>query len=66
MELVELAERRSSGLVVRLLWDRARNQAVLRYRDRLTGDAFVTDVPNARALAAFRHPNVYRPTELAA
>ena len=48
MELVELAERRSSGLIVRLLWDRERNQTVLRYRDRLTGDAFVTDVPNAR------------------
>ena len=62
MDLVELAERRSSGLVVRLLWDRARNQAVLRYRDRRTGDSFVTDVPNARALVAFEHPNVYRPT----
>jgi hypothetical protein len=61
MALVELAARRSSGLVVRLLWDSNRNQTVLRYRDRLNGDAFVTDVPNARALAAFRHPNVYRP-----
>ena len=44
----------------------ARNQAVLRYRDRLTGDAFVADVPNARALAAFHHPNVYRPARAAA
>ena len=61
MTLVELAERRSSGLVVRLLWDRARNQTVLRYCDRMTGDSFVTDVPNARALAAFHHPNAYRP-----
>ena len=66
MNLVELAERRSSGLVVRLLWDPARDQAVLRYRDRLTGDAFVTDVPNARALAAFEHPNAYRPMRVAA
>jgi hypothetical protein len=45
MELVELAARRSSGVVVRLLWDRARNQTVLRYRDEQTGEAFVTDVP---------------------
>jgi len=66
MELVELAERTSSGLVVRLLWDRARNQIVLRYRDRLTGDAFVTDVPNEDALFAFEHPNFYRPHALAA
>jgi hypothetical protein len=66
MALVELAERRSSGLVVRLLWDSARNQTVLRYRDRLTGDAFVTDVPNTRALTAFEHPNVYRPSRVAA
>jgi hypothetical protein len=48
------------------LWDPERNQAVLRYRDRQTGDAFVADVPNARALAAFHHPNVYRPTQVAA
>jgi hypothetical protein len=65
MELVELAERRSSGVVVRLLWDRMRNQTVLRYRDEQSGDRFVTDVPNARALTAFRHPNVYRPKEAA-
>lgn len=61
MALVELAERRTSGLVVRLLWDPARNQTVLRYRDKSTGDAFVRDVPNARALVAFRHPNAFRP-----
>lgn len=66
MALVELAERRSSGLVVRLLWDPMRNQTVLRYRDRLTGDAFLTDVPNERALAAFQHPNAYRPLRAAA
>jgi hypothetical protein len=65
MELVELAERKSDGLIVRLLWDRARNQIVLRYRDRLTGDAFMTDVPNARALVAFEHPNAYRPAAAA-
>ena len=66
MALVELAHRRSSGLVVRLLWDPARNQTVRRYSDRRTGEAFVTDVPNERALTAFRHPNVYRPSRIAA
>jgi hypothetical protein len=66
MALVELAERNSSGLLVRLLWDSQRNQTVLRYRDRRTGESFVTDVPNERALVAFRHPNVYRPATVAA
>jgi hypothetical protein len=66
MALYELAERKSSGVIVRLLWDSRRNQAVLRYRDRETGDAFVKDVPNPRALTAFRHPNVFRPNPLLA
>ena len=66
MALVELAERKSEGLLVRLLWDPQRNQTVLRYRDRLTGDAFVTDVPNERALVAFQHPHVHRPQVAAA
>jgi hypothetical protein len=61
MTLVELAERKSDGLLVRLLWDPQRNQTVLRYRDRKTGDAFLSDVPNERALVAFQHPNAYRP-----
>jgi hypothetical protein len=66
MALRELAERRSGGLVVRLLWDPDRNQAHLRYLDIRTGDGFDTDVPNALALSAFQHPNAYRPTRLAA
>lgn len=66
MALRELAERRSGGLVVRLLWDPDRDQTLLRYRDTRTGDGFVTDVPKALALSAFDHPNAYRPTEAAA
>jgi hypothetical protein len=66
MALYELAERKTSGIIVRLLWDSARDQVILRYRDRDTGEAFVTEVPNPRALTAFRHPNVFRPEELAA
>jgi hypothetical protein len=66
MALYELSERRQCGVIVRLLWDSARNQVVLRYRDQETGDAFVTDVPNPRALTAFKHPNVFRPDAVAA
>jgi hypothetical protein len=62
----ELARRDESGLLVRLLWDRERRQAIIRYRDRRSGEAFTVDVPNPRALDAFRHPNVYRPSGLAA
>ena len=65
MHLRELAERRGGGLVVRLLWDPDRNQALVRYRDVRTGDGFVTDVPNAFALAAFEHPNAFRPSPAA-
>jgi hypothetical protein len=64
--LLELAERHYCGVLVRLLWDPNRNQTVLRYRDRQTGDAFVTDVPNPNALRAFRHPNAFRPRKPAA
>ena len=66
MTLVQRAERRQDGLLVRLLWDPERNQTVLRYRDRRTGDTVLADVPNDRALAAFEHPNVFRPLAEAA
>ena len=64
--LRELARRDDQGLLVRLLWDLERGLAVIRYRDRRSGDAFAADVPNPSALDAFRHPNVYRPAELTA
>jgi hypothetical protein len=44
----------------RLLWDAARGQTVIRYRDARSGDSFVAVVPAQRALEAFRHPNAYR------
>jgi hypothetical protein len=61
MTLHELAERHESGILVRLLWDPVRDQALIRYRDHSTGDTFLVDVPNRRALEAFLHPNAYRP-----
>ncbi len=66
MRVYELARRNEAGLVVRLLWDAARNQAFLRYRDEREADVFVVDVPNDAALDAFYHPNRYRPARLAA
>jgi len=61
MGVRELASRNESGILVRLLWDTARGQALIRYRDRRSGDAFAADVPNRLALEAFRHPNAFRP-----
>jgi hypothetical protein len=57
----ELAARTDSGVEVELLWDDARDQVVLRYKDTSTGEKFVVDVPNDSALAAYEHPNAYRP-----
>ncbi len=66
MALRELARRNEAGLVVRLVWDSARDRTLLRYRDDREQDAFVAEVPNARALDAFYHPNRYRPRGAAA
>ena len=66
MALYELAKRRQSGVIVRLVWDSVRDQVVLRYRDCDGGDTFVVDVPNAKALSAFEHPHAFRPDRLAA
>ena len=60
MGIRELASRNESGILVRLLWDAARGQTLIRYRDRRNGDTFVAEVPNRLALEAFRHPNAFR------
>jgi hypothetical protein len=52
----ELARRSQDGIVVRLLWDPVRDQIVVRYRDRRTGDLFANRVPNGQALEAFPAP----------
>ena len=66
MEMRELAERRSSGLVVRLLWDPCRDTRPCSGTATFApATRFVTDVPNARALSAFRHPNAFRPSRAA-
>lgn len=57
----ELSAREGDGLAVELLWDDERDQVVLRYRDGAKGEEFEVDVPNDSALAAYEHPNAYRP-----
>jgi hypothetical protein len=61
MAVRELAQRTQNGLIVRLLWDSLRDCVILRYRDIQSGESFSAEVPKAQALAAFEHPNVYRP-----
>lgn len=63
--LRELAHRSADGLVVRLFWDADRNQTVLTFRDRRTGERFGVDVPNGAALRAFEHPAAFRPLSAA-
>ena len=61
MGVRELASRNESGILVRLLWDGTSDRTLIRYRDRRSGDAFVTEVPHRLARQAFRHPNAFRP-----
>jgi hypothetical protein len=61
--LRELAKRSGDGLVVRLFWDSERNEVILTFRDRRTGDRFGVEVPKACALQAFEHPAAFRPLE---
>ncbi|HYM64640.1 MAG TPA: hypothetical protein VES61_08165 [Gaiellaceae bacterium] len=64
MELRELASRNDGGHVVRLMWDPARDQTVLRFRDEERDETFVVDVPKEEALAAFNNPHDYLPSGL--
>ncbi len=62
----ELAKRSQNGVVVRLLWDATDDRVFIRYRDHRGGDAFSAEVPKSEALAAFHHPNLFRPNCIAA
>ena len=64
MGLRELASRNDGGHVVRLMWDPARDQTVLRFRDEERDETFVVDVPKEEALAAFNNPRDYLPSGL--
>jgi hypothetical protein len=62
MSLRELASRNDGSRVVRLMWDPARDQTVLRFRDDETDETVVVDVPKEQALAAFNNPRDYLPS----
>ena len=61
--LRELARRSADGLVIRLFWDSERDEVLLTFRDRRTGDRFGVEVPRACALRAFEHPCAFRPAD---
>ena len=61
MRFRELAYRSNDGITVRLFWDATVDRVLLRYRDVREYDVFTAVVPRTEALAAFEHPNVYRP-----
>ena len=64
MSLRELASRNDGSRVVRLMWDPARDQTVLRFRDEERDETVVVDVPKEEALAAFNNPRDYLPSGL--
>jgi hypothetical protein len=59
-----LAERESSGVVVRLFWDDAARghepDVVVEYEDRNAELLITLYPPRDRALDAYYHPNAYR------
>ena len=64
MSLRELASRNDGGRIVRLMWDPARDQTVLRFRDEERDETVVVDVPREEALTAFNNPGDYLPSGL--
>jgi hypothetical protein len=64
MSLRELASRNDGSRVVRLMWDPARDQTVLRFRDEESGETVIVDVPKEEALTAFNNPRDYLPSGL--
>jgi hypothetical protein len=56
---VELDQREHDGMLVSLLWRRARNVVSVAVHDGNTGVEFELIVPPHRALDAFNHPFAY-------
>jgi hypothetical protein len=56
---VELDQREGDGMLVSLLWRRARNVVSVAVHDGNTGVEFELIVPPDRALDAFNHPFAY-------
>ena len=64
--LRELAHRSDDGIDVTMMWDPARDAAVVFVVDHKRGDAFEIEVGDANPMHVFHHPYVYRELELAA
>jgi hypothetical protein len=56
---IELANRRSGGVEVRLLWSRDSDVCTVAVADDRTGEEFEVTVARERALDAFYHPFAY-------
>jgi hypothetical protein len=56
---IELANRRSAGVEVRLFWRRADDACTVAVEDERTGETFQLRVTRERALDAFYHPFAY-------
>jgi hypothetical protein len=56
---IELANRRSGGVEVRLLWSRDSDVCTVAVADDRTGEEFEVKVTRDRALDAFYHPFAY-------
>jgi hypothetical protein len=59
--LVELAARSSSGIDVRLLWDRRQDALSVHVIDWKTDEVYSITVSPSRALEVFEHPFAYVP-----
>jgi hypothetical protein len=59
--LVELASRSSSGIDVRLLWDRRQGTLSVQVIDWEKDEFFAITVSPSRALEVFEHPFAYLP-----
>jgi hypothetical protein len=57
--LRELAQRRSGGLEVTLLWDERSDRLTVTVHDARTGEFFELGAPPDQALDVFYHPFVY-------
>ena len=57
--VIELAERNSNGLNVRLLWNQDSDELRLTVNDVNTGEAHEVLVDRTRGLDAFYHPFAY-------
>ena len=62
----ELAHRADGGVEVTLLWSRRENRLAVTVSDSHTGELFVLDAENDKALDVFYHPYAHTASQAAA